>query len=104
MKRRQRARTDFLHLPKLADLELLHASNLTHDYPAHIHQQQCIVLVHRGSETTTIRGSAHKASAGCLFTLDPEELHSSRSVEVEYRVFKIQPAEFRRIAAEVLGS
>ena len=103
MKRKQRARTDFLRLPHLANLELLHASNLTHDYPPHIHEQQCIVLVHHGSETTTLRGSAYRALPGCIFILNPEELHSSLSIDAEYRVFKIQAGEFQRIAAEVLG-
>lgn len=103
MKRKQRARTDFLRMPHLANLELLHASNLTHDYPPHIHEQQCIVLVHHGSETTTLRGSAYKALPGCIFALNPEELHSSLSIDAEYRAFKIQAEELRRIATEVLG-
>ena len=103
MKRKQGARTDFLQLPGLANLELLHASNLTHDYPPHIHQQQCIVLVQHGSETTTVRGTAHTVLPGGIFNLDPEELHSSISIDAEYRAFKIQAAEFRRIAGEVLG-
>ena len=103
MKRKQQARTDFLRLPHLANLELLHASNLTHDYPPHIHEQQCVVLVHHGSETTTVRGIAHTALPGSLFILNPEELHSSVSVDAEYRVFKVQAAEFQRIAGEGLG-
>jgi AraC-like DNA-binding protein len=103
MKRKQAARTDFLRLPGLANLELLHASNLTHDYPPHIHEQQCIVLVHQGSETTTVRGTAHTVLPGGIFSLDPEELHTSLYVDAEYRAFKIQAAEFRRIAGEVVG-
>src|ERR687891_2858513 len=103
MKRKQRARTDFVRLPELANLELLHASNLTHDYPPHIHEQECIVLMHHGSETTTLRGSAYKALPGSIFTVNPEELHSSVSVDAEYRAFKIQAAEFQQIATEVLG-
>jgi AraC-like DNA-binding protein len=103
MKRKQRARTHFVRLPHLANLELLHASNLTHNYPPHIHEQQCVVLVHHGSETTTLRGCAYKALPGSIFVLNPEELHSSVSVDAEYRAFKIQPQEFQRIAAEVLG-
>ena len=103
MKRKQRARTDFLRLPGLANLELLHASNLTHDYPPHIHEQQCIVLVHHGSETTTVRGTAHTVLPGGIFILDPEELHSSLSIDADYRAFKIQAAEFRRIATEIVG-
>lgn len=103
MKRKQQARTDFLRLPNLANLELLHASNLTHDYPPHIHEQHCIVLVHQGSETTTVRGTTYTSLPGSTFTLHPEELHSSLSRDAEYRAFKIQAGEFQRIATEVLG-
>ena len=101
--RKGTGQTKFVRLPALADLELLHAKNITHDYPPHIHEQQCIVLMHRGTETTTLRGSSFTARPGDIFTLSPEELHSSRSINAEYRVFKMQPDEFHRIAGEVLG-
>jgi AraC-like DNA-binding protein len=104
MKRKQHARTHFVRVPHLANLELLHASNLTHNYPPHIHEQLCIILVHQGSETTTVRKIAYTAFPGDLTVLHPEELHSSVSLNVEYRVFKIDANEFQRIACEVFGS
>jgi AraC-like DNA-binding protein len=103
MKRKQRATTHFTHLPELG-LELLHVTNLTHDYPLHIHEQQCFILVQQGSETTSVDGSAYQALAGHICVLHPEELHSSVSLNVEYRVFKIQADEFRRIVAECFGT
>jgi AraC-like DNA-binding protein len=103
MKRKQRAQTNFVRLPHFANLELLHASNLTHQYPPHIHEQLCIVLMHQGSETTTLRGFQYTTLPGCIFVLHPDELHSSISIDAEYRVFKIQQAEFERIAREVSG-
>ena len=104
MKRKQQARTDFVRIPQLSNLELLHASNVTHNYPPHIHEQQCVVIVRQGSETTTIRGQVHTSLPGTIFIVNPEEIHSSVSVEAEYQVFKIQAAEFQRIASEVLRS
>ena len=101
MKSKQPFRTYFVRLPHLANLELLHASNITHKYPPHIHEHLCVVLMRHGTESTTIRGTTHTSVAGSIFILNPEELHSSISVDAEYQVFKIPPFEFRRIASDV---
>jgi AraC-like DNA-binding protein len=90
-------------VPHLDNLQLMHASNITHDYPRHIHEEYCIGIMLRGAETHTCRGASYKAFPGSLMLLNADEAHSNRSVKTEYRVIHILPKMLRRIAVEVVG-
>jgi len=87
----------------LGNLELLHALNITHDYPRHIHEEYCLVIMLQGVETHLCRGRSYKARAGCLMLLNADEAHSSKSVGTEYRVIHISPKALKRIGFEVFG-
>jgi mannose-6-phosphate isomerase-like protein (cupin superfamily) len=73
-------RLNFQRLAQLDNLELLHASRITHDYPLHMHEEYSIVLILRGTETTTCGGTNHKARPGDLLLINAEEVHSNKSV------------------------
>ncbi len=94
-------RLKFWRVPHLEGIELLHVSNLTHDYPRHIHEDYCIVIILRGTETHICRGKSYKALAGNIMLLNSDEAHSTRSAGVEYRVIHISSKELVRFASEV---
>ncbi|OLE71512.1 MAG: hypothetical protein AUI36_02525 [Cyanobacteria bacterium 13_1_40CM_2_61_4] len=77
-------------VPRLDNLELLHLKTHSYEYPPHMHEEYSIVLILNGSETTTCRMGSHTAFAGDLLLINADELHSSKSVTVEYRVMKLK--------------
>jgi AraC-like DNA-binding protein len=88
-------------LPHLDDLQLLHVSDVTHDYPRHVHEEYCIAMILRGSETHISRGSSYTAIPGDLLLLNAGEAHSNRSVCVEYKSIQIHPGSFIRLSPSV---
>lgn len=90
----------FRRVPHLDDLTLLHASNITHYYPLHLHEEYSLVMVLGGTETHICRGKRFVAHPGDLMFLNAEEAHASDSVASEYRVIHIKPRALARIAFE----
>jgi AraC-like DNA-binding protein len=90
-------------VPYLENLELLHGSGVTYDYPRHMHEEYCIVLMIRGKEVTNCRGETHTALPGDILLIDAEEVHSSQSFDTEFKVFKVRQNTFKGIAADILG-
>lgn len=93
----------FWRVPHLDNLELLHVSNVTYDYPRHIHEEYSVGIILRGAETHRCRGTSYIAPRGSLLLINADEPHSSKSVKAEYRVIKIGPKILRRVAFEVVG-
>lgn len=93
----------FWRAPRLAGVELTHASNLTHDFPRHVHEEYCLVVVLGGSETHLCRGHSYEAGPGDLLLLNPDEAHASRSINTEYRIIHLRPRAFARLASEAVG-
>jgi len=91
----------FKRVPHLENIDLLHGINITHDYPRHLHREYCVELVLRGTETTYCRGASYQALSGSLLLINPEEVHSTRSVGTEYKVIKIGPQAFRLITSKI---
>ena len=87
----------FKLLPHLDDLKLIHIVDVTHDYPRHIHEELCIAIIVRGTETHICRGRSYEAVPGDLLILNPEEAHESRSIGVEYKTVQINPRSFKRL-------
>lgn len=90
-------------VPLLGGLDLMHASNLTHDYPRHIHEEHCLVMMLRGVETNVCRGKSYRALPGSLMLLNANEAHSSKSIGSEYRALHIRPQALDRIGFEIAG-
>ncbi len=93
----------FWRVPHLDNLELLHATNITYEYPRHMHEECSIVLILQGVETTTCRGTSRIARPGNLLVINADEVHSSKSVGTEYRLIKIRPKTLNQIAFDLFG-
>ena len=93
----------FWRLPHLGDVECLHGTNITHNYPTHIHEEYCVVIVIRGVETHLSRGKSFRAFPGCVMLLNPDEAHASNSVGTEYRIIHVGSKTLRRIGVETIG-
>src|SRR5215213_2905781 len=93
----------FWRVQHLDGLELLCGSNITHEYPPHVHEEYCVLLMLKGVEVTDCRGASHIAFPGDLGLMNPDEAHSSRSVGAEYRIIRIRPNLFNRIVFESAG-
>ncbi len=93
----------FWQVPHLDNLEFLHGSNITYDYPRHMHDEHCVVLMLRGKEKTTCRGKSHDALPGNILLINAEDVHSSQSFETEYVVIKIKQNVLNRISCDVFG-
>lgn len=98
MKNKSLWRIRYWRVPQLDDLELLHSGDLTYEYPPHMHEEHTIALVLKGAETTTSRGKSQTALSGSLLLINADEVHSSKSVRVEYRAIKIKSKTLDDIA------
>lgn len=90
----------FWRLPNLDDVELLHASNVTHEYPPHMHEEYSIAMQLAGTEETICNGASHKARRGDLVLINAERVHATKSIDSEYRSFKLWPEAFARMTGE----
>ena len=90
----------FWRLPHLDDVELLHASHITHEYPPHMHEEYSVALVLQGTETTLCDGASYEAHRGDLVLMNAEQVHANKSSHTEYRVFKLWPEAFARMTGE----
>src|SRR5215210_9416476 len=93
----------FWRVPHLDGLELLCGSNITHDYPPHVHEEYCVLLMLKGAEITICRGASHIAFPGSLAFMNPDEVHASESVGAEFRIIRIKPNLFSRVVFESAG-
>jgi AraC-like DNA-binding protein len=103
MKTHNNWRLKYWKVAHLDNLELLHAANITYQYPPHVHEEHSIGLMLRGTELTTCRGASHTAFPGSVVLINADEVHSSRSVKTEYRIIKVGPKALTRIAFELGG-
>lgn len=83
----------FTRLP-FFDLELLHALDIAHEYPQHLHENVSIGVVIRGEERIHCAATTLIAKAGSAFVIAADEMHGSTSIGSEYQVVKIRPALF----------
>jgi AraC-like DNA-binding protein len=91
----------FWRLPHLDNLELLHATGITHAYPAHMHEEHSIGIILQGIETTVCRGNSYKGQQGDLVFINAEEVHSNKSLSSGYRLIKVRPGTLDRIACDL---
>ncbi len=93
----------FWRVPHLDGLELLCGSNITHEYPPHVHEEYCVLLMLKGAEITVCRGVRQVALPGDLAFMNPDVVHASRSDGAVYRIIRIKPSLFSRIVFESVG-
>jgi AraC-like DNA-binding protein len=62
----------------LSDLEVMHASYLTHSFVPHRHASFVSSVIDQGVGTLRYRGATHIAPAGSLVLLNPDEIHTGQ--------------------------
>lgn len=62
--------------PELGNLEVMHATYLTHSFAPHRHASFVTSVIDQGVGTLRYRGATHVAPAGSLVVLNPDELHT----------------------------
>ena len=61
---------------RVPELELLHATYITHSFAPHAHEGYAIGVVSQGVETFRYRGATHRASRGAVVLVNPGEVHT----------------------------
>jgi AraC-like DNA-binding protein len=79
----------FTRVPAL-DLELLHARDVTHVYPPHLHEACSLTIVLRGLEVIRVGGREYAADAGDVILINADEVHADRSLHSEYIAMKVR--------------
>src|ERR1051325_2495834 len=97
------AQIGFWRVSHTDNVELLQVSVAKYHYPRHIHPENSIVLLLQGVETTTCRGTTHKAYPGDLLLINAEEAHSSTSIGSSYWAIKISQRILDRVWSQMVG-
>ena len=69
----------FWHDVTLSNLELLHATYVTHTFAPHTHEGYVIGVIEHGAEQFAYRRRQHVASAGSIVFINPGEMHTGSS-------------------------
>jgi AraC-like DNA-binding protein len=69
----------FWHDATLDNLELLHATYVTHIFAPHTHESYVIGVIEQGAEQFAYRRSQHIAPAGSIVFINPGEMHTGSS-------------------------
>lgn len=88
------------------NLELLHATYVTHTFAPHIHESYAIGVIEHGVETFRYRGSTRIAPQGHVVLVNPGEMHTGSSATDDgwtYRMFYPDVALLRQAAASIMG-
>lgn len=91
--------------PLLDNLELLHATYVTHTFAPHMHEGFVIGIVDRGAETFTYRRSSHVAPVGSIVLINPCEMHTGSAATEQgwsYRCLYPSPTLLQRAASELV--
>jgi AraC-like DNA-binding protein len=89
-------RATYFRPTALPGVEALHASFVTHRYPAHLHQSWTVASVDEGAATFELERSRHVAPAGTTFLIPPGAVHTGEPASADgyrYRVLYLDPAD-----------
>ena len=95
---------NFWHDALLGDLELLHATYITHAFAPHIHEGYAIGVIERGAEQFAYRGAQHVAGAGSVVIINPAEVHTGQAAVDNgwtYRMLYPAAEQLRRAAVQL---
>ncbi len=96
----------FWQAQDIGQLDLLHATYVTHVFSRHIHSGYAIGIVEKGAETFYYRGDIHIAPAGSIVVINPSEVHTGQSLTKDgwtYRMLYPEIALVQRAAQETQG-
>lgn len=74
------------------DLECLHATFVEHAYQPHTHETFVIGVIEEGVEHYRLRGVEHRATAGDIVIVHPDDLHDGRPGDTGYRYRMFYPS------------
>jgi len=103
---RAHERVKFWHDTTLSDLELLHATYVTHSFAPHTHEGYVIGVIEQGAEQFEYRRSRHVAPAGSIVFINPGEMHTGSSATEygwTYRTLYPSIELLQRAATELAG-
>lgn len=69
----------FWHDTTLSNLELLHATYVTHTFAPHVHEGYAIGVIEQGAEQFAYRRRQHVAPSGSIVFINPGEMHTGSS-------------------------
>lgn len=96
----------FWHDAALSNLELLHATYVTHTFAPHTHEGYVIGVIEQGAEQFAYRRSRHVAPAGSIVFINPGEMHTGSSATVygwTYRTLYPSVDMLQRAASDLVG-
>jgi AraC-like DNA-binding protein len=93
--------------PELGQLELLHASYITHAFTRHTHDGFAIGIIERGAEGFFYRGANYVAPAGSIVAINPGEVHTGQAAAESgwtYRMLYPEVGLLQRAVAQLPGA
>jgi len=96
--------TKFWRDPTLGDLEMLHATYVTHSFARHTHEGFAIGVIEAGIEEFAYQGSTHRAPERSIVIINPGEVHTGHAGSASgwtYRMFYPEVTLLQTAAAEV---
>jgi AraC-like DNA-binding protein len=97
---------NFWRDPRLDDLELLHATYITHSFAPHTHEGYVIGVIERGAEQFSYRGHHYVAPAGSIVFINPGEMHTGSATSEQgwtYRTLYPSIKLLQHAASELTG-
>ncbi|MER7131783.1 AraC family transcriptional regulator [Streptosporangium saharense] len=96
----------FWRNPALPGVDLLKARYVTHRFTRHAHEGYAIGVILSGVEEFDYRGSRHRAGAGSVVLVDPDQAHNGHAGEPDgwsYRMLYPSVEVLTEIAEELLA-
>lgn len=96
----------FWHDPALSNLEILHATYITHSFALHIHEGYSICVIERGVDRFAYRHNVYDAPAGSIVLINPGEPHTGGAISQEgwtYRGLYPTTDLLQRASSELVG-
>ncbi|RAQ93991.1 AraC family transcriptional regulator [Thermogemmatispora tikiterensis] len=87
-RQRLRETASFWRDTDLGDLEVLHASYLTHAFAPHRHASFALSVIDQGAGALWYRGATHLAPAGSQVWLNPDEIHTGQVAGTQGWVYR----------------
>ena len=96
----------FWQAQDIGQLDLLHATYITHAFSRHIHNGYAIGVIEKGAETFYYRGKTYVAPAGHIVVINPGEVHTGQALTDAgwtYRMLYPEVDLVQQAAQEVSG-
>ncbi|GAA3445807.1 AraC family transcriptional regulator [Planomonospora venezuelensis] len=96
----------FWRSPGLPGVDLLKARYVTHRFTRHVHEEYAIGVILSGVEEFDYRGARHRAGAGAVVLVDPEQVHTGHAGVPDgwaYRMLYPSVRVITEIARELLA-